>query len=80
MEAGKPFTCSAPLSYAEFSVLNIPPIFWFFGQLFVFIKIQMPQHIVIARSTPYVSYIGYLPALLPLGVGVLWKERPASRP
>ncbi|TAM82089.1 MAG: hypothetical protein EPN47_10050 [Acidobacteria bacterium] len=80
MEAGRSYTRSTHLSYAEFSVLSLSPIFWLFGQLFVFMKVELPKHIVIARSIPYVSYIGYLPALLPLGAGMLWKKRPGSRP
>ena len=79
-QVGQSLDRSRPLSYAEFSSLHIPPIFWFLGQLFVFIKVQVPKDVVIARSIPYISYIGYLPALLPLGAGVLWKKRPASRP
>ena len=77
---GRSFQRSKPLSYYEFSALSIPPIFWLFGLLFVFIKIQLPKYVVIARSIPYVSYIGYLPALLPLGAGALWKKRWESRP
>ena len=79
VEVGRSLQRSGPLSYAEFSVLSLPPIFWTFGQLFVFINLQLPKDLVIARSIPYVSYIGYLPALLPLGAGVLWKKRPGSR-
>jgi hypothetical protein len=80
VEVGRSLQRSGPLSYAEFSVLSVPPIFWMFGQLFAFINLHLPKNLVIARSIPYLSYIGYLPALLPLGAGVLWKKRPESRP
>jgi len=80
VQAGRSLDRSRPLSYSEFSSLHIPPVFWFLGQLFVFIKIHMRKHLVIARSIPYVSYIGYLPALLPLGAGMLWKKRSSTRP
>ncbi len=71
---------SGPLSYFEFSYMSMPPIFWFFGQLFVFIQIKVPKQVTIPRSIPYLSYIGYLSSLLPLGAGVLWKKRPGTRP
>lgn len=80
MEAGRSLQRSGRLSYTEFSALSMPPVFWIFGQLFVFLRLQLPKHLVIARSIPYLSYIGYLPALLPLGAGVLWNKRPRMRP
>jgi len=80
VQVGQSLERSKPLSYAEFSSLRISPVFWLMGQLFVFIKIHLPKDIIIARSIPYLSYIGYLPAVLPLGAGVLWKKRPGCRP
>ena len=79
-EVGRSLQRSKPLSYSEFSDLSISPIFWLFGQLFVFVQLQLPKHVIMARVIPYVSYIGYLPALLPLGAGALWKKRSESRP
>jgi hypothetical protein len=78
-EVGRSLDRSTPLSYAEFSGLHVSPIWWAFGQLFVFIRLRLPRDYIQA-SIPYLSYIGYFASLLPLGAGVLWKKRPQSRP
>lgn len=79
VEVERSLARSQPLSYAKFSALNVPSTLWLFGQLFVTIQLKIPKDFVRA-SVPYLSYVGYLSSLLPLGVGVLWKKRPRSRP
>jgi len=70
---------SAPMTYTAFSYYGLNPIFWVFGQLFAFINLRGPKDYFPA-SLPYLSYLGYLPSLLPLGVAALWKKRHGSRP
>jgi len=69
---------SKPLSYAEFSSLKLSPLWWFFGQVFVFVQLHLPRDYIQA-SIPYVSYIGYIPSALSLGAGALWEKNPRFR-
>ncbi|HZT69619.1 MAG TPA: hypothetical protein VFC10_07710 [Terriglobia bacterium] len=78
-EVGRSLERAGALSYAEFSDLSISPLWWVFGQLFVFGQIRLPRDYIQA-SIPYLSYIGYIASLLPFGAGVLWKKRPQTRP
>lgn len=78
-EVGRSLDRARPLSYTEFSSLHISPIFWLMGQLFVFIRLNLPRDYV-TQSIPYLSYIGYIASILPLGAVVLWKKQPKSRP
>jgi hypothetical protein len=70
---------SAPMTYTAYSYYGLNPIFWVFGQLLVFINLRGPKDYFPA-SLPYLSYLGFLPSLLPFGVAALWKKRHESRP
>jgi hypothetical protein len=74
---GRSLERTKPLSYTEFSAQSMRPLFWLFGQLFVFIQLRPPNRI--GNSVPYLSHIGYFAALLPFGVEALWKKQPKLR-
>ena len=78
-EVGRSLERSNVLPYNEFSSFAMRPVIWFFGQFVVFIQLHFPPN-TIGCSVPYLSHIGYVVSLLPLGAGVLWKKRPGSRP
>jgi hypothetical protein len=78
-EAGRSLARSRPLAYADFSALHVPWFFWLFGQLFVFVNLRIRKDLI-GATLPYLSYIGYVPALLSLGGLELWRKKTRSRP
>ncbi len=68
-----------PLLYEVFSALHLSPYQWFVGQFCPFIPWPARTgHI--SGALPYLSYIGFLPALLPLGAARLWRKNTRLRP
>ncbi len=68
-----------PLYYWVFSALKLTPYQWFVGQFCPFIPWPAKSD-YISASLPYLSYIGFLPALLPLGAARLWRKNHSLRP
>ncbi len=78
-EAGRSLERSRSLSYTAFSSVNLPLPVWLFGQLLVFIQVRVPKD-TIGASLPYISYVGYIASLMPLGAESIWKKRHEVRP
>ena len=70
---------ATPLSYGEFSFLRSSPLAWIAGQLFVFLSYPRESNIFM-RTQPYLSYVGYAPALLVAGIPGIWRKQPKLRP
>ena len=70
---------SSPLGYGAFSSLHSSPMQWIAGQLFVFLNWPRSADIF-AHSMMYLSYVGYVPPLLLLGIPWLWRKQPTFRP
>jgi hypothetical protein len=79
VEVARSLERSGPLRYAEFSSLAMPPIFWLFGQLFVFVQVGIPRDNIF-HSLPYLSHVGYIPTALSLGTFSLSKKQRSSQP
>jgi hypothetical protein len=78
VEVGRSLLRRSPLSYAEYSGLTMPPLAWLAGQLLVFMPTPQSEF-RFWRAMPFLSHIGYVPALVWPGVLALWKQDRSRR-